>query len=334
MENYHRKVLVTRRSLKYTYYVSHSGKSTKQYPTLLFLHGFPDSAHLWSAVIAFLGNLPNKIIIPDCLGYAGTEKPEDTKLYTYDGQADDLADIIDEENAEFTVIVGHDWGSALAQRTYFHKRQLFIGMVLLNVAYFVPSDKPFDLAATNKLTEKVSGYQQLAYWEFFTSPDCPDIVNRNLGRMWQALHGDVEDWMQKLFCVPGAFRNFLLGNEDVPLKEYAKQPQWIDKFMQQFENGDFAPSLNMYKAALSNLQFQSDLTIPREHLTIEVPLLFIACSRDAVCLKEGMGPAKKQGLVPNFKEVVIDSAHWSPMEKPEEIALHIKDFLLGIDLGR
>jgi pimeloyl-ACP methyl ester carboxylesterase len=41
-----------------------------------------------------------------------------------------------------------------------------------------------------------------------------------------------------------------------------------------------------------------------------------------------MKPAKDQGLVPDLKEVVIDSAHWSPMEKPEEIAAHIRDFVM------
>jgi len=330
MENYQQKVLVTRRSLKYTYYMSPSGESTKQHPALLFLHGFPDSAHLWSGIVAMLCDLPNKIIIPDCLGYAGTDKPEDTNMYTYDGQADDLADILNEESAEFSVIIGHDWGSALAQRTYLHNPELFSGMALLNTAYMVPSDDPFDLTAINQLTEKAFGYPQFSYWDFFLSPDCPDIVDRNLDRMWQALHGDVEDWMKSLFCVPDAMRTFLLGSEDVPLKEYAKQSQWKDKFIQQFKSGDFAASLQMYKATASNIQSKSDAAIPKQNLAIEVPLLFIVCSKDAVCLREMMVLAEEQGLVPHLTEVVVDCAHWSPMEKPAEIAQHIKNFLMAL----
>lgn len=100
--------------------------------------------------------------------------------------------------------------------------------------------------------------------------------------------------------------------------------------MQQFKRGTFAASLQMYKATASNVQSKSDATIPREKLVIEVPLLFIACSEDAVCLREMMVPAERQGLVPNLKEIVIDCAHWSPMEKPDEVAQHIKEFLVNI----
>jgi soluble epoxide hydrolase/lipid-phosphate phosphatase len=75
---------------------------------LLFIHGFPDSAHIWSGVVATLCDLPNKIIIPDCLGYVGTDKPEDPSLYAYKDQADDLVDLLGNENAESTTIIGHD----------------------------------------------------------------------------------------------------------------------------------------------------------------------------------------------------------------------------------
>lgn len=321
---------VTRRSLRYTYYVSPSGESTKQHPALLFIHGFPDSAHLWSGVITTLCDLPNKIIIPDCLGYAGTDKPKDTSLYAYKDQADDLEDILNSENAKSTIVIGHDWGSVLAQRTYLYKRELFSAVVLLNAAYMVPSSQPFDLAAVNELTEKTLGYPQYSYWDFFTAPDAAEVIDGNLERMWQVLHGDVEDWMKKMFCVPNAMREFLLGSNNVPLKAYASQPRWKDKFMQQFKADGFASALQMYKATVSNIQLISDLTIPKESLVIEVPMLFLICSRDAVCVPEMMNAAKDEGLVPYLKEVFIDSAHWSPMEKPDEIAAHIRTFVLDV----
>lgn len=327
MESLSQKILSTRRTLKYTYYVSAFGASTREHPALLFLHGFPDSAHLWAGVIAALGDLPKKIIVPDCLGYAGTDKPVDSNLYAYKDQAEDLADILNNENAESTIVVGHDWGSALAQRLYLHKREMFSGMVLLNTGYMVPSEQRFDLAVINRLTEKTWGYPQFSYWEFLTAPDAPEIIDKNLERMWQVLHGDVDDWMRRLFCVPGAMRKFLLGKEDVPLKAYAKQPMWKDRFMQQFRTHGFASALQMYKATASNIQWQSDSTIANQNLTIEVPLLFIVCTKDAVCLPEMMNPAKERKLLPDLTEVVVDCAHWSPMEKPDEIAVHIKEFV-------
>jgi pimeloyl-ACP methyl ester carboxylesterase len=192
----------------------------------------------------------------------------------------------------------------------------------------VPTDKPFDLAAVNEVTEKTLGYPQFAYWEFFTAPDAAKIVDGNLERMWQVLHGDVDEWMKKLFCVPNAMRQFLVGNDSVPLKSYANQPEWKDKFMQQFKVDSFASTLQMYKATASNIQLTSDSTIVKGNLAIETPVLFFICTRDAVCVPEMMSAAKSQGLVPDLKEISIDCAHWSPMEKPDEIAAHIKDFVV------
>lgn len=329
MEKLQRKTLVTQRSLKYTYYVSPGGESTKQHPALFFIHGFPDSARLWTGVVDALCDMPNKFIIPDCLGYAGTDKPDDTSLYAYQGQADDLAEILHNEKAEFTIIIGHDWGSVLAQRTFLYHRELFNGVVLLNLAYWIPSGEHFNLAVVNELTEKAWGYPQFSYWEFFTAPDAPEIIDANLERMWQVLHGDVEDWMKKMFCVPGAMREFMLGDVEVPLKAYARRPEWKDSFMEQFQADGFAPAVQMYKAVAFNIQSKSDSAILGERLRIEVPTLFVICTGDAVCMREMMTPAKEQGLVPDLKEVVVESAHWSPMEKPDEIAAHIRDFVVG-----
>ena len=327
MDGLQQKTLTTKRSLKYTYYASPSGKSTKESPALFFIHGFPDSARLWTDVVAKLGNLPNKIIVPDCLGYAGTDKPEDVEQYAYKGQAEDLHEILAAEEAESTIIVGHDWGSAIAQRTYLHKRELFSGVILVNVAYLLPSDEPFDLGSVNELTTKIFGYPQFSYWELFTAPDGAEIIDQNLERMWQVLHGDVDDWMRKMFCVPGAMRAYLLGSEEVPVKPYAREPRWKEDFMKQFKDDGINGALQMYRAGVSNVLFNSDLKIPSDQLAIEVPILFIICTGDAVCRRELMIPAKEQGLVPDLKEVVIESAHWSPMEKPDKVAAQIKEFL-------
>jgi pimeloyl-ACP methyl ester carboxylesterase len=249
-------------------------------------------------------------------------------LYAYKDQADDLEEILKQEETEFTIIIGHDWGSALAQRTYLHHPELFSGVILLNTAYMVPSNEPFDLKAVNEFTKKTMGFPQFSYWEFFMASDAAEVIDANLERMWQVLHGDVEDWMMKLFCVPDAMRSFLLSKNNVPLKSYAQSSKWKDAFIQQFEKDGFASALQMYKATVSNVQFRSDSTISKESLGIDVPMLFIICTKDAVCAPEMMDQAKNEGLVPKLREVVIDCAHWSPMERPDEIAANIKEFLM------
>lgn len=333
MESFTQKSLVTKRSLKYTYYVSPPAEISGKVPALLFLHGFPDSSHLWSRVISALGDIPNRIIVPDCLGYAGTDKPTDTNLYSYSGQAEDITDILAAESVSNAVIIGHDWGSVLAQRTFLHHGHILRGLVLLNVGYMVPQNELFDLSAFNSHTQQIFGYPQFAYWEFFLTPNAAGIIESRLDRMWQALHGDVEDWMRKIFCEPNAMQDFLLGTEEVPLKKYAQESEWQAHFKGQFQAGGFASALQSYKAVAWNVQLKSDATIPREKLQIEAPCLYISCTRDAVCTPEGTERAARQGLLPQLKKVEIEAGHWSPMEKPAEIAKHISDFLHTVSLS-
>ncbi|CAK7234710.1 hypothetical protein SBRCBS47491_009041 [Sporothrix bragantina] len=334
MDGFSKKTLVTKRSLKYTYYVSPEGEASEKHPALLFLHGFPDSAHLWTDVIAALGPVPNKIIVPDCLGYAGTDKPEDMAMYVYDGQAADLQDILEAETIPTgpkTVVIGHDWGSVLAQRLYLHHRSLFKGVVLVNTGYIVPSSDKFDLEAANSFTEKLLGYPQLAYWELFTASDAADIINPRLEQMWLALHADRPHWMKEMFCVKGAMRDFLLeGDKSLPLKSYATGPKHRQHFLDQFSqaNGGFEGALQMYKTTANNMQGNAFAKLPPMDLTINVPVLYIICTDDAVCRPElMMDPAKAKGLVPKVRDVVLDCGHWSPMEKPNDIAAELRVFL-------
>lgn len=61
--------------------------------------------------------------------------------------------------------------------------------------------------------------------------------------MWLALHGDVEEWMKKLFCVPNAMQDFIADDQEVPLKAYPRKPGRQEAFMQQFAQDGFAPAL-------------------------------------------------------------------------------------------
>lgn len=49
------------------------------------------------------------LIVPDQLGYGGTDKPTDPALYLSSLICQDLVDILDGENAEDVIAVGHDW---------------------------------------------------------------------------------------------------------------------------------------------------------------------------------------------------------------------------------
>lgn len=332
MEHLDQKTLTTKRSLEYAYYAS-SGEG-KNKTALLFCHGFPDNSFLWNDILVNLnqnGVTSNrKVIVPDMLGYGGTSKPLEAQLYNYSGMADDLAEILEAENVHKVVIIGHDWGAAMAQRFYAFHSSMVEKIVLLNIAYHPPpkaGDPKFDLNAANQMLEEFFGAPLWTYWEFFTSKEGPQIMRENLQKMYEAQHGDVENWGFKIFCVPGAWKAYLTGSETVPLKPYAQEGRWKDSFFKQFEKDGFEAPVQWYNAMIDNYQYEVELQIPPERHVIEVPLLFVGCTQDGNNRIEFIGIPQQKGLLPHLTMKTLDCGHWSPMEKPVEIAGFIMEFL-------
>ena len=330
MDKLEQKTLRTSRSLEYTYYTSPTTAESKNHPALLFCHGFPDNAFLWNDILTHLGDIPNKVIAPDMLGYAGTAKPLDTAIYNYAGMADDLREILDAEGVEKAIVVGHDWGAVMAYRFYAFHADRVAGVVLLNITYHPPSkpgDPKFNLQQVNELLKSAYGAPLWTYWEFFTASDGPRLMQENLEKVYEAQHGDVQDWGFKMFCVPDAWREYVTGDQSVPLKAYAKEKRWRDSFFGQFERDGFEAPVQWYKAMIHNIQYDAEVKIPIERHTIKVPVLFVGCTRDAnnrIDLIEG---PEKGGLLPDLEVKVLDCGHWSPMEKPREVAEFLKEFL-------
>lgn len=100
------KHTVTSRGIKYHYYFAapSAGK-----PTILFVHGFPSLAVDWWPQIAHFKEKGYGLVVPDQLGYGGTDKPTEKAAYVQSLVAKDLVDIIDHEKITDALAVGHDW---------------------------------------------------------------------------------------------------------------------------------------------------------------------------------------------------------------------------------
>ncbi|KAJ9608071.1 hypothetical protein H2200_007059 [Cladophialophora chaetospira] len=330
MDKLEGRKITTSRSLSYTYYTSQRTTESKEQRALLFCHGFPDSAFLWNDVLAHLGNIPHKVVVPDMLGYAGTAKPLDKTLYNYAGMADDLREILDAEEVDKAIVVGHDWGAAMVQRFYAFHADRVAGIILLNIAYHPPSkpgDPRFDLQGVNELLQNAYGAPLWTYWEFFTSNDGPQLMRENLEKVYEAQHGDVPDWGFKMFCVPGAWREYVVGSQTVPLKPYAKEKRWRDSFFGQFEKDSFEAPVQWYRAMIENVQYEVEVKIPTERRKIEVPVLFVGCTQDANNRIDLIEIPKEAGLLPQLEVKILDCGHWCPMEMPKEVADFIREFL-------
>ena len=106
MNNSLYKDIKVERGLTYRYYFS---PATDGKPVLLFLHGFPSTSHDWVRQVKHFQPKGYGIIAPDMLGFGGTSRPLDVKAFRLKLRVKDLIDILDKENIDKVIGVGHDW---------------------------------------------------------------------------------------------------------------------------------------------------------------------------------------------------------------------------------
>ncbi|MFJ9785643.1 haloalkane dehalogenase [Amycolatopsis sp. NPDC101161] len=76
---------------------------------VVFLHGNPTSSHLWRNVIP---GVPGRRLAPDLIGMGSSPRPPID--YTFADHAHYLEEWFDALSLDNVVLVGHDWGGALA----------------------------------------------------------------------------------------------------------------------------------------------------------------------------------------------------------------------------
>jgi soluble epoxide hydrolase/lipid-phosphate phosphatase len=324
MDTLKEKTFTTSRQFTYTYYhsVASSGEAR---PTLLLQHGFPDDHSLWAKVVPYLLKLPYSILVPDLLGYNGTSKPTDPSLYNSKGMAQDLVDILDHEGIQKVISVGHDWGSFIAQRLYLWHRERVAGLILLNVAYLPPTS--FNLTEVNATLEKYTGLPRYAYWELFTASDGVEILESNLESLFAACYGAPENWMETLFCHRGAIRDFIINDKRVPLMSYAEEPSFKDKWLARYKRDGFQGPLNWYRALNDGHQWAVEKDLDPESFGVNVPVLFVGATGDAVCQTAQIYQPQQAGLLPDLVIEEVTSSHWQTYEVPDKTFEHMAQWL-------
>ena len=80
-------------------------------PTIVAVHGFPDSHHVWDGVVAELGDR-FRIVAYDVRGAGESDKPRGRRAYRQAQLTADLTAVLDAVSPDEPVhLLGHDWGS-------------------------------------------------------------------------------------------------------------------------------------------------------------------------------------------------------------------------------
>jgi pimeloyl-ACP methyl ester carboxylesterase len=80
-------------------------------PLVLLVHGFPDTAHTWDAVLPAVAAAGFRAVAPFQRGYPPTEIPPDGP-FDGDTLGADMLAILEALGEQQAILVGHDWGAS------------------------------------------------------------------------------------------------------------------------------------------------------------------------------------------------------------------------------
>src|SRR5260221_12903237 len=83
---------------------------------VLLLHGFPEFSYSWRHQIPVLAEAGYRVWAPDLRGYNLSDKPAGVASYQILELARDVSEISRAATSERVILVGHDWGAAIAWR--------------------------------------------------------------------------------------------------------------------------------------------------------------------------------------------------------------------------
>jgi epoxide hydrolase 4 len=262
----------------------------------LCLHGFPEHAYSWRHQMALLARLGYKVWAPNLRGYGSTDSPHEVGAYKTRTLVEDVAALIHAANPRETLLLGHDWGGALAWSLASEQPQLVNKLVIMNMPH--PACFARELRKPPQLF--MSWYMLL-----FQLPWVPELMlGRNNGR-------GTSEIIRKTSRNPARFRD-----EDLEVyRANAVRP------------GGLTAMLNWYRALfrVGGLRRLQDGNTP----VITIPTLFLWGDADtALSFRTTRGT--EQYVSDLTFRVLPGISHWIQQEAPEAVNAMLEAWLTGM----
>ena len=165
-------------------------------PVLLFLHGFPEGAFIWDALLAHFSQPAHggyRCVAPYLRGYGASSRPADVAAYRPRHLVQDIAALIAHESADSppACLVGHDWGGAIAWNLASLHAQLLQRLLIINA--------PHPGAFARELAHNAAQQAASQYMHFLCRPDAEALLAeddfRRLSAFFQTPDGKPPAWL-------------------------------------------------------------------------------------------------------------------------------------------
>ena len=260
-------------------------------PLVVLLHGFPEFHYSWRHQIPALAGAGFRVAAPDLRGYNLSEKPPGVAPYGIAHLTADIAALIAHLGEPRAVVVGHDWGGAVAWHLAATRPEFVERLAVLNCPH--PAALARDLFRPRQL-------RRSWYVFAFQIPWLPERLFRagNYALLRRTLRREPTR--------PGAFT-------DADIERYVEAAA---------RPGSTTATINYYRAAAR----RRPRTMLGDHSSIVAPTLLIWGERDA-----HLGLHFAEGLdrwVPGIRvERIPDASHWVQNDAPERVNELLVEFL-------
>lgn len=297
-------------------------------PAVLFLHGWPESWYSWRHQLAAVAAAGYRGIAPDMPGYGGTDSLPAIDDYNIKTIASHVVGVLDALGIAQAILVGHDWGAAIAWGTIQLYPERFSALVNMSVPY-----RPHAPAPPMQILKRRFG-DRFFYQLYFQKPGVAEAE----------FDADPRAILSRLYCSPNTFRmkpvvedkDYRAGGWIPRLGEPKELPAWItpvdiDYYVEEFSRKGFHGGINYYR----NIDRNWELLAPFAQKPITQPVLFIAGDKDMVIggasaedLKSSMA-----AMVPNLKDVVLfpGIGHWVQQEAATETNEALLSFIKALN---
>lgn len=103
-------------------------------PLIVMIHGFPDFWYSWREQMAALSRR-YRVVAMDLRGYNLSGQPKDVEAYGLGFLVNDVAAVIRANGEEAAIVVGHDWGGAIAWTFAMVRPEMTERLIVLNTPH-------------------------------------------------------------------------------------------------------------------------------------------------------------------------------------------------------
>jgi pimeloyl-ACP methyl ester carboxylesterase len=144
-------------------------------PLVVMLHGFPDYWYTWRDQMPALAK-HFQVVAIDLRGYNQSDQPKGVENYTLDKLVEDVSAVIKHFRQEKAILVGHDWGGAIAWTFAMSHPEKTERLVILNL--------PHPKGMLRELANNPEQQKNSAYARMFQQPGAASKLKPEMLVLW------------------------------------------------------------------------------------------------------------------------------------------------------